>query len=149
MLARGSTNWLIPPRLSTPVIAIGNLPIPAAASAAVVSYTVPQGLRFSLRGVVVSVVDPSGTWVQGSGSLIFDLSCIGSGGTRRVENFERIVSPLGSPVVPYPLLGRCEFLETDVLVWSVTVTGVVTSDLPQLAICHLLGWTYPISDCGD
>lgn len=147
MLSDRSRNWLIPPRLSTNVLAIGNLAMPAGGTSVVVSYTVPQGLRFSLRGVVVSVVDPSGTWVQGSGSLRFKLLCIGTGGARAVENFENVISPLGSAVVPYPVLGRTEFIETDVLEWTLTATGVVTSALPQLAICHLLGFTYPISEC--
>ena len=147
MLTPRSNSWLIPGRLSTAVIAVGTLPIPAGGTSTVLEYTVPQGLRFTLRGVVVSVVDPSNTWVQGSGSLLFQLLCVGTGGTRVVENFEAVITPRGSSVVPYPVLGRCEFIETDLLRWTVTASGVVTPGLPQLAICHLLGWTYPISDC--
>lgn len=147
MLTPRSNSWLIPGRLSTPVIAVGTLAIPDSGPVSVLEYTVPQGSRFTLRGVVVSVVDPSDTWVQGSGSLLFQLFCVGTGGTRVVENFDRVITPLGSSVVPYPVLGRCEFIETDVLRWVLSVTGVVTAGLPQLAICHLIGWTYPLSDC--
>jgi hypothetical protein len=139
--------WLIPGPQSAPVTAVNSIAMPAAGVTTILDYQVPQGLIFSLRGVVVNVVDPSGTWNEGGSQLVFQLQVIGSGGTRFVEFFAALDSQIGSRFQPYPILGRSEFGETDILRWLVTSDGSVTAGSPQFLIAHLIGHTYPAQPC--
>lgn len=139
--------WLIPGAQSRQVTANFSIPLPGVGSTTVLSYQIPDGLRFALRGVVVNIIDPSGTWNEGSDQLLWQLQLVGTGGTRPVEFLTAIQTNLGSRLQPYPILGRCEFSELDVLNWVLTSDGSVTAGSPQYAVAHLMGWTYPALGC--
>jgi hypothetical protein len=142
-------QWLYPGPNSRHVLERGSVATPAfaAAPAVVASYTVPEGYRFSLRAVVVDGSQVS-NWVPGSSDMLFNLRVI-SPGTRIVDYFQDVKTPLGSTVIPWPVLGRLEFTSDDVLQWDVaTVQNVGVGD-PNFVSCFLLGHIYPNSEADD
>lgn len=108
----------------------------------VMSYTVPDGMVFSLRGVVVGYLPgpAASVWMEGSNQLVFTLR-VTAAGTRNVDFLANIRTHLGSLESPYPILGRDEFAPLSVLTWSVTNTGGPAAG--NFAFAHLVGLTYP------
>lgn len=108
------------------------------------SYQVPDGWRFSLRGVVFAFFGAG--WNEGIGDLTFTLT-VRAAGTRNVDFLVNVATHLGSPDFPYPILGRLEFAPLDVLTAYVTnVTGVVAAGPPNAVTAILSGHTYPNSE---
>jgi hypothetical protein len=142
-------NWLFPPAHSRHVLSQGSAPVPdytgGPASTIVLQYQVPDGMRFCLRGVVISGANIQ-SWNQGSGDLTFTLSVI-SGGTRNVDFLANITTELGSfNQGPFPIGGRLEFESLDILAWNMTANANVGIGSPNLGICALWGHTYPTSE---
>ena len=138
-------QWIIPGPNSRHVLATDGVAMPAAygAPATVLTYTVEQGFRFSLRGIFFNSTSPD--WNVGSGDVIFDLAVIAGTGPRKVDYFFGVKMPLGSPVSPFPILGRLEFAELEQL--QLTVTAVATVTLGAgFAFGGLVGHTYPESE---
>jgi hypothetical protein len=139
-------QWQFPGPHAKHVLANDYLALPPADTSVnpILTYQVPTGLRFSLRGIVLQFVGNG--WVQGSGSLIFSVSVVDAG-TREVDFLNAVKSQLGSVDFPYPILGPLEFAPESFLVVSVQNNGVVvTSD--QFCIAHLVGHTYPNAEWG-
>lgn len=136
-------QWLFPGPHSKQVLANASIPLAGPTfSNDILTYTVPDGMIFSLRGVVIGCLDP--TWVEGTIALTFTLT-VTAAGTRNVDFLQNINTRLGSLVSPYPLLGRLEFAPNDVLTWSVLddATGPAAG---QIVFAHLVGHTYPQSE---
>lgn len=143
-------NWVFPGSHSRHVLSQGSLPVPdyvaasGPATGVVLQYVVPDGMRFSLRGVVVAANVAS--WNQGSTDMTFTLAVV-SGGNRNVDFLFEVNTELGSlQEGPYPIGGRLEFESLDVLEWSVTASANVGIGSPNFVICHLWGHTYPTSE---
>lgn len=140
-------QWIFPGPNSRQVLQRGEIAIPIIAGAAVtvLTYQVPDGLRFSMRGVVIDAFITDASWNEGSGDLLFNVTVLAAG-SRTVDYLGNIRTRLGSRFSPYPILGRLEFEPGAVL--SVTVQNVanVTQGPPNMAIAHLVGHTYPNSE---
>lgn len=138
-------SWLVPPPQSKSVTAIGSISSPGSASTVtVVTYTVPEGIIFALRGVTIGVVDPSSLWSEGSQQLVFTLFVTAAGGTRPVDYFANLVNQVGSHAQPYPVLGRTDFEENNILNWVAVSDGTVTD---ANLFGHIMGFERPSSGC--
>jgi hypothetical protein len=141
LAGRWPYQWLFPGPNSKHVLANGSLEIPnIGATETVLSYQVPDGYRFSLRGIVFAF---EGTgWNEGTATgLSFTLQVVASG-TRNVDFLANVLTHLGSLDTPYPILGRLEFAPNDVLNVNVTNNGV-TRSATTIATAILSGHTYP------
>jgi len=107
-------------------------------------YLVPEGMRFSLRGVLVS--STVSDFEQASGNLLFTLR-VEKVGARNVDGLTNIDTYLGSINDPWPILGRLEFNSLERLIWSVTPVAVIT--LAGFAFAKLVGHTYPDAEAGE
>lgn len=137
-------QWLYPGPNSKHVDAEGSAPVPAIGlTAETVSYRVPEGLRFSLRGIVAQYFGTG--WTQGDGSLLWTLR-VQSGGSRNVDFYTNIKTARGSSVLPYPILGRLEFQSLDLLTIVFTNVSLVIGDPPAPVNSRLVGHTYPNSE---
>jgi hypothetical protein len=147
LAGRWPYQWLFPGPNSKQVLSHGEVAIPAIAGGAVnvVRYQVPDGLRFSLRGVVLDAFITDASWNEASGDLLFNVTVLAAG-SRTVDYLVNVSTRLGSRFSPYPILGRLEFEPGAVL--TVTVNNIVnvTAGPPNMAIAHLVGHTYPNSE---
>jgi hypothetical protein len=109
----------------------------------ILEYKVPDGMLFSLRGVVLGYIENAASpsvWQEGSTELAFTLS-VEAAGTRNVDFFTNILTHYGSLESPYPVLGRDEYAPLSVLRWQVTNTGGPAAG--NYVFAHLLGLLYP------
>jgi hypothetical protein len=139
-------QWQFPGPHAKHVLANGTLALPPADASvnAILTYQVPTGLRFSLRGVVFQFVGTG--WIQGSGDLVFSLQ-VTDAGSREVDFLNSVETQLGSVEFPYPILGPLEFAPESFLTVNVQNNAVaVTAD--QFCIAHLVGHTYPNAEWG-
>lgn len=138
-------QWLFPGPNSRHVFAQGSLLVPATGPASVIfNYSVQDGMRFSLRGIVFAF-NGSG-WAEGTATgLSFTLQVLAAG-QRNVEGFANILTQLGSLAQPYPILGRLEFAPNDQLQVTVQNGGGVTTGPAQTVTAHLVGHQYPNSE---
>ena len=140
-------SWLFPGANSQHVRVSGSIVTPAysvigAPPTEVFSYTVPQGMRFSLRGVLVDGSSVA-NWDQGSGDMVFSL-VVTSAGARAVDGFNLVDTQLGSlENGPWPIDGRLEFSALDVLTWFVQTFANVGQGAPNRVRCALIGHLYP------
>jgi hypothetical protein len=106
----------------------------------ILEYAVPDGMIFSLRGVVWGFIGTG--WSEGSSQLVFNTT-VTAAGTRNVDFLNNWKTHAGSLESPYPILGRLEFAPLDVLRVQVTNTaGPATGN----AFAHLVGHVYPQSE---
>jgi hypothetical protein len=142
VLGKWPYQWLFPGPNSKQVLANAAVAIPTSTNTVdVVQFVVPDGYRFSLRGIVMSFAGTG--WNQGTpGGLAFNLVC-DSAGPRDVDFFQNVLAAIGSTAQPYPILGRLEFEPLDALTITVTNNGGVTPGSPNFAIGHIVGHTYP------
>ncbi len=141
-------QWIFPGPNSKTVRAAGSVIMPAAygTTATVLDYAVPQGMRFSLRAVVIDCTSPD--WNQGSGELIFNVAVVESIGPRFVDGLSNIRTTLGSRSQPFPVFGRLEFEAlTKLRVTMLPVSGLSVSQ--GYGIAMLCGHLYPNSESGE
>lgn len=146
LLGRWPYQWLFPGPNSRHVLANQSAPLPASGlSVSVLTYQVPDGLRFSLRAIVFGF---NGTgWTEGSPTGISFTLQVQAAGTRNVDFLQGVLTHLGSASQPYPILGRLEFAPLDVLVVVATnLAGQVAAGPPNNVFAHLVGHTYPNSE---
>ena len=138
-------QWLFPGPHSRMVLVNDQASVPAGAGNTVTlaSYEVPDGMRFSLRAIVFAFFGTT-PWNEGTATgLSFTLQ-VSAAGVRNVEFLANVLTHLGSPDQPYPILGRLEFAPTDTLSVLVTnIGGVVAGGPPNTVVAHLVGHTYP------
>jgi hypothetical protein len=143
-------QWIFPGPHSRQVLANQTLPLPPAGTGPqqVLTYQVPDGLRFSLRGVVFAFFGTG--WNEGTSTqLIFTLQ-VQAAGIRQVDFLNNVTTHLGSPDFPYPILGRLEFAPLDILIVTInnqTGSGIAAGP-PNTVVAHLVGHTYPNSEAG-
>lgn len=138
-------QWLFPGPNSRHVFAQGSILVPGAGPASVIfNYSVQDGMRFSLRGLVFAF---NGTgWSEGTATgLSFTLQVLAAG-TRNVEGFANVLTELGSLQQPYPILGRLEFAPNDQLQVLIANGGGVATGPAQTVTAHLVGHQYPNSE---
>lgn len=145
-------QWLYPGPNSRHVLVRGSVATPAYASGGgtaveVVNYVVPEGYRFSLRAIVVDGSQVS-NWVPGSSDMLFNLHVV-SAGDRIADFLQDVKTPLGSAVIPWPILGRLEFLSLEKLVWEVATFQNVGVGDPNFVSCFLIGHIYPNGEADD
>jgi len=137
-------QWIFPGPHSRQVLENQAAPVPTiGTSIQLLSYLVPDGLRFSLRGVVFAFFGSG--WNEGSGDLVFSLT-VQAAGTRDVDYLNNVTTHLGSPDFPYPILGRLEFAPEDVLIVNLANNANVVAGSPNFVVAHLVGHTYPNSE---
>ena len=137
-------QWLFPGPHSKQVRPNGSQVIPAYGTLVnLLQYTVPEGMRFSMRGIVVNAT--TGGWTEGDGNLIFNLAVQGSG-PRNVDFLNNINTRLGSSLTPFPIMGRLEFEPLDVLTLTMLPVAVVDRGAPNFGYGMLVGHLYPNSE---
>jgi hypothetical protein len=143
LLGRWPYQWLFPGPNSRHVLANAAEPLPASGvTVQVLSYQVPDGLRFSLRALVFGFNGAG--WTEGTPTGISFTLQVQAAGTRNVDFLAGVVTHLGSATQPYPILGRLEFAPLDVLVVLATnLGGQVPAGPPNNVFAHLVGHTYP------
>jgi hypothetical protein len=146
MLGEYAYQWLYPGPNSRMVLANAVLALPDASGGPVTSqlltYQVPDGWRFSLRGIVLQFLGSG--WNEGSGDLVFNVE-VQAAGIRNLEFLGNVLTHLGSlDDGPYPILGRLEFAPLDILVVNVTNNAVAIVGAPFVT-AHLVGHIYPNS----
>jgi hypothetical protein len=146
-------QWLFPGPNSKQVLANGRVAMPAAygtpagiipnGSSQSALYTVEQGYRFSLRGLIFGCT--TSDFVDGSGDVVFNLTVTAGTAPRVVDYFFNFPFRLGSTAEPFPILGRLEFAELEAL--SLTVTPVANVTLSSgFGFGALVGHIYPESE---
>lgn len=134
-------QWLFPGPHSRQVLANNTIPITGPGNTDAIldgaGYQVPDGMIFSLRGVVWGFIGTG--WQEGSNQLVFNVIVIAAG-TRKVDFLNNWKTHIGSLESPYPMLGRLEFAPLDVVQVTVTNTAGPASGF---AFAHLIGHTYP------
>lgn len=142
-------QWLYPGPNAKPVAQEGSAIMPDAygSEAVIASYTVPEGMRFSLRGLVANVFSPD--WNVGSGDILFTLR-VNTVGTRNVEFFTDMTWPRGSSESPWPIPGRLEFLSDAIVELAMLpVDNVTLGAGGGYGIGLLLGHIYPNQEAGE
>lgn len=135
--------WLFPGPGSRHVQAIGSVaaPVYADPAAVIVTYAVPEAVKFVLTHVVINFL--GGGWNFGSGDLLFNLTQTNSPGPHDVDWFSNLAIPLGSFVQgPWPVVGRLEFDPLDELSW--TIQTVQNVEEGAATVGAIIGYTYPI-----
>jgi hypothetical protein len=138
-------QWIFPGPNARKVNAGAGLTVPIAGAGltTVISYTVPQGMRFTLRGVVVGFLGTG--WTEGSDDLVFTLQ-VNAAGTRAVDYLNNVRTHLGSLESPYPILGTDEYDPQDELVWNCLESGAIPVAAANLLFAQIVGWEYPLSE---
>jgi hypothetical protein len=145
LLGRFPYQWLQPGPHSKFIRASGSVPMPAAYGSVgqILTYTVPQGERFSLRAVIMNCNPPD--WQEGSGDVLFSLNVL-TPVVRGVDYLTAVNTRLGSSVFPFPLYdGRLEFQSLDVLQMTIVSVANITLNV-GFAYGMLIGHTYPNSE---
>lgn len=138
-------QWLFPGPNARPVNAGAGVTVPllGGGNNTVVQYQVPEGFRFSLRGVVVGFLGSG--WTEGSTDFEFSLQVLAAG-SRNVEYLNNVRSHLGSLESPYPILGTSEYDPLDLLQWVCLESGVVAPSASNFLFAQIVGWEYPLSE---
>jgi len=132
--------------LAASKVAVPDYTIAPATATLAPTFTVPDGMVFSLRGV--SILGFVASWNQASGDLLFTLSVL-SGGNRAVDYLQNIDTELGSTELPFPIGGRLEFEPLDQLIWTVLASANVGFGAPNVVKAYLWGHLYPASQRVD
>lgn len=141
--------WRTPPPNSEHVFKRGILAAPlTSARAVLLSYRVPNTMRFVLDGLVLYY---SGEWVPGDGSVSFSLSINNPAGVvdasqgRPFKDYANVLLPLGSPFDEGPWSiesGERSILESrDILTAAVVVNPLLITGGQFIAIFR--GWLFP------
>lgn len=138
-------QWLFPGPNSRQVLANGTSVAPTSGTPQTpLSYTVPDGYRFSLRAIVFFY---NGTlWHEGTATGLSFSLIDQAAGSRAVDFLANVLTHLGTPDQPYPILGRLEFAPTDVLTVVVSNGGGFVPAGTDTVVAHLVGHTYPNSE---
>lgn len=140
--------WDLPPENSKMIYQQGVIASPAqgVTPAVVVSYQVPDGFYFTLRGRINVF---TGVTVEGSGDVAW---------TTDVDTPVGITSPQGYPLQgmadepfqvgsltgsPFPIIGRLVFEPNDIIRVKVLNTSVGVG-APNYFISVLMGWLWPL-----
>ena len=126
--------WIFPPAQREPFEWAASIAMPGLnATSTVVSFTVP----IARNGVIVRLANTTtnGNFIDGSGALIFQLLQNGV----PIENFEQIVSSLGTVVAPSKV-SNIEIRAQDLIQLNVTNVGLPPTG--QVS-GRLGGWFYP------
>jgi hypothetical protein len=140
-------QWSRPGPNSKPILVNGVFPITGAAgSNPICSFSVPDGMIFSLTGFVVGFFGNG--WVEGDGTLLWTLNVTGGVGDRPVDYLRAISVAMGSFTEgPYPIPGRLEFKPGNILTWNLAETGAgPVIGAGQDAYAQIFGHIYPLSE---
>jgi hypothetical protein len=139
-------QWLFAGPNSRPVMAWASNPFVGYGTAVVLaSYQVPEGMRFSLRGVVAQCI--CSDFSDASGNVTFNLAAQGVG-TRNVEGWGAFTTRRGSTEQPFPITGRLEFQSRETVLLTCTPVAVITL-AGSFGFGMLVGHEYPNSEAGD
>lgn len=131
-----NSSWIMEPGFA-------DLPVDTT-PAAIVSYTVPDGMIFSLRSFIVNYFGAN--WTQGTTQILFTLRVTGVG-PRTVDNLRNLRMNYGSTVQgPWPVGARVEFEPGETLTWEVVQDGTVLPSENNIAFAQIDGFLYPQSE---
>jgi len=142
-------QWLYGGPNSRNINAWGTAQMPAnyGDEAVICTYTVSEGMRFSLRAIVMDSTCPD--WEQASGNLLFTLRATRLG-VRNVEWFTDVPTRRGNNANPWPIVGRLEFTSLEQLeIVMVPVAVVSLGPDGGFGYGELLGHEYPESEAGE
>lgn len=118
-------QWAIPGRNARPVMSTLSAALAGVVGSTTLHlYSVPQGMRFFMTGVIVQLFGDG--WQIGSDALVMSFLLEGASAERPVQYLNNIRTPLGSVnVAPFPLPVALEFNALDVLTGQFSETGIV------------------------
>lgn len=129
---------LFPPANAVPFNEASYIGIPAiGANANVIQFQVPQGYNGVIKWIANNFV--GGGWVEGSGSLVYQISADGA----PFRNHEDIVASLGNPSAPSEI-APLRIFENQIITLSVQNVNLAPSG--QFIGGRLSGWFYPIDE---
>ena len=126
-----------------------SIPTPAAATLTqVLSYTVPAGFRFILRGIRQEFNTGTGggpIWVPGSGDILWTIDVDTPIGAPALSGYalpdlSSMADARGSQLGPWPLEGCTIFDEYETLRYKVLTTTNIPVGAPNFITCGLFGW---------
>lgn len=145
-VGRFAYQWSNPGPNSKPIIVTGSVEVtgaPDPSTLDIASFTVPDGMIFSLTGFIVGFAGSG--WTPFTDQLKFTLSVAGGVGDRAIDYLRNLKSAHGSlEQGPYPVPARLEFLPRNVLTWRVTSDGTILEGTGQYAFAQIYGHLYPI-----
>jgi hypothetical protein len=144
-------QWSRPGPNSKPVIVNGILMVTGETdeTSTIVTYSVPDGMIFSLTGFITGFAGTG--WNEGSGDLLFTLNVQGGVGNRPVDYLRDISVSMGDfKQGPFPIPARLEFQPGNVLAWTLfevgSAAGGPVTGSGQNALVQIYGHLYPIAE---
>ncbi len=163
-IRRGSRNdenrtpypWVMIPPGGVSIFEHGSFPTPAyglANQIEICSYTVPDGWEGVLMDVMNVLLDPSGAFVEGSGTVFWDididrplLAPLATG--RFLPNYFQISTRLGDLTRPWPVRGGWRMKQGEVYRYKFRTVNTVQQGAPSFVHAALLGWAWPMARQG-
>lgn len=140
--------WCYPPPNAKDAMPSGSIPAPAAnTQALILQYTVPQGMRFYLVGLIQQIATSG--FVEGSGSVIWTVDKDTPIGAPAVQSspvawLNNLPFTLGSFNNGPFKLGNPEIFEAGDTIRSKVITdGSITPGAPNIFTTMFWGWTVP------
>ncbi len=149
-LGKFEYQWLYPGPNAQMALPNGSIAIPQIISPAltalgtVLSYEVPDGMRFIMRGLTMNAF--AADWTPGSGQLLFTMRVVFATGPRNVEFVQNMAFPLGTFERPWPFECPIQLAPRDVAEVLVTNVGLPTPGANDFAYALLNGFTAPQSE---
>jgi hypothetical protein len=113
-------------------------------------YDVKQGWEGVLTDVMVIYSDPNGTWIEGSGDILFDIDIDRPLGNplstgRFLPDYHSILTQLGDLQQPWPVRGGWRMKQDETYRVKAQTVQNVTIGSPAFMHGALLGWVWPMS----
>ncbi len=145
--------WVMIPPGGVSVFEHGSFATPAYGTAnqiTLCTYQVPDGWEGVLSDVMVLLLDPNGNFVEGSGSVFWDIdidrplaAALSTG--RYLPNYYHISTRLGDLTRPWPVRGGWRMKQGETYRVKFYTVNTVTVGAPAYVHGSLLGWVWPMA----
>lgn len=145
--------WVMIPPGGVSVFEHGSFPTPAYGAGnqiTLCTYVVPDGWEGVLSDVMVLLLDPNGNFVEGSGSVLWDIdidrplaAALSTG--RFLPNYHSITTRLGDLTRPWPVRGGWRMKQGETYRIKFQTVNTVTVGAPAFVHGALLGWVWPMA----
>ena len=148
--------WVMLPPGGISFFAHNSIPAPdygLANQLEICSYIVPDGWEGVLLDVMNTSTDNAGTFVEGSGDIIWTIDIdwpVGNplGTSRYLPDYANIKTSLGDLVFPWPVRGGWRMKQGEVYRYKVRTVQNVNQGEPHFLHGSLLGWVWPMARQG-
>jgi hypothetical protein len=153
---RAPYPWVMMPPGGISFFAKGSLPAPAYGTANQIelcSYEVQDNWEGVLLDVMNLYTDNAGTFVQGSGDIVWSIDIDRPLGSplqtgRWLPDYFQIITQLGDLSEPWPVRGGWRMKQGETYRYKVYTVANVGVGAPNFVHAALLGWTWPMARQG-